>query len=50
MTSWRNINDDVVSLLYTRSIWWHCENVVYFKIHVFFLIKAFGRNIELKVK
>ena len=35
VTSWGNVNDDVVSLLYTSSIYRLCENVVYFKIYVF---------------
>ena len=35
------------SMLYTSSKWRNSENVVYFKIHVFY---ASGRNTELIVK
>ena len=30
--------------------WWNRDYVVDIEVHVFFLIKAFGRNIELRVK
>ena len=29
--------------------WWNRDYVVDIEVHVFFLIKAFGRNIELRV-
>ena len=34
----------------TSTKWWNRDYVVDIEVHVFFLIKAFGRNIELRVK
>ena len=34
----------------TSTKWWYRDYVVAIEVHGFFLIKAFGRNIELRVK
>ena len=52
-TSWRYVHVDVLShhtSIETSTKWWNRDYVVDIEVHVFFLIKAFGRNIEFRVK
>ena len=37
-------------MIKTSTKWWKSDYVVDIKVHVFFLIKASGQNIELRVK